>query len=176
MEYHHHVGRTHRLQRSFALPDRRHTDLSPRRQRIDANLVDINAKIVGRCECRLDVLAPRREVADHGDRLALLRLAQLELAPIELNQLRWIDLLGAEGGLDHRCIMARQIWWGVAGISMSRTPSECNASSTALITAAGAAMVPASPHPFAPSGLCVQGWLSSSSDSKNGTLLARGSA
>src|SRR5258705_4341813 len=176
MEYHHHVGRTHRLQRSFALPDRRHADLSPRGQRVHANLVDINAKVVRRCECGLDVLAPRREVADHRDRLALLRLAQLELAPIELNELRWIDLLGAEGGLDHRCIMARQIWWGVAGISMSRNPTRCHASSTALITAAGAAMVPASPHPFAPSGFGVHGWLSSSSDSKKGTSLARGSA
>ena len=43
---------------------------------------------------------------------------------------------------------------GVAGMGMSLTPS---ASVMALISAAGAPMAPASPQPFTPSGLCVQG-------------------
>src|SRR3546814_4525184 len=45
---------------------------------------------------------------------------------------------------------------GVAGMSMSRTPSGARASSTALITAGGAPMAPASPQPFTPSGLVAQ--------------------
>src|SRR6185437_6978902 len=45
---------------------------------------------------------------------------------------------------------ARQTFSGVAGISNSLTPS---ASVTAFITAAGAAMAPASPQPFTPKGL-----------------------
>jgi hypothetical protein len=43
---------------------------------------------------------------------------------------------------------------GVAGIGTSFTPS---AWQMALMTAGGEPMAPASPQPFTPSGLCVQG-------------------
>ena len=47
------------------------------------------------------------------------------------------------------------------------------ASVTAFMTAAGAAMAPASPHPFTPSGLCGQGvWVVSTL--MPGKLSARG--
>src|SRR5680860_380958 len=46
---------------------------------------------------------------------------------------------------------------GVVGISMSVTPRGARASMTALTTAGGAAMVPASPMPFTPNGLVVEG-------------------
>jgi hypothetical protein len=36
-------------------------------------------------------------------------------------------------------------------------PPRCSASITALTTAGGEPMAPASPQPFTPSGLCVQG-------------------
>ena len=48
-------------------------------------------------------------------------------------------------------------------MSRSVTPRGASASSTALTTAAGAPIEPASPQPLAPSGLWVQGWLSSHS-------------
>ena len=41
-------------------------------------------------------------------------------------------------------------------MSISTMPSGVNASTTALMIAAGAPMVPASPQPLARSGLCVQ--------------------
>src|SRR5215472_10509614 len=46
---------------------------------------------------------------------------------------------------------------GVAGMSMLFTPTAESASCTAFMSAAGAPIAPASPQPFAPSGLCVQG-------------------
>ena len=48
---------------------------------------------------------------------------------------------------------------GVAGMSIWVTlwPPDCSASTTALITAGGDPMAPASPQPFTPSGLWVQG-------------------
>ena len=62
------------------------------------------------------------------------------------------------------CVMAVSPYWlackvshtrrGVAGMAMSCTP---RASVMALITAGGAPMAPASPQPFTPSGLTVQG-------------------
>ena len=48
---------------------------------------------------------------------------------------------------------ARHTRCGVAGMSRCVTPSGARASMIAFITAAGAAMVPASPAPLAPSGL-----------------------
>ncbi len=42
-------------------------------------------------------------------------------------------------------------------MSKSFTPSGASASSTALITAGGEPMAPASPQPLVPSGLWVQG-------------------
>ena len=53
--------------------------------------------------------------------------------------------------------MARQTRSGVVGMSMSVTPSGDNASITALTTAGGEPMVPASPTPFHPPGLLVDG-------------------
>src|SRR5690606_38035882 len=47
-----------------------------------------------------------------------------------------------------------QTFCGVAGMSMSSVPS---ASVMAFMRAAGAAIAPASPPPFTPSGLCGQG-------------------
>ena len=47
---------------------------------------------------------------------------------------------------DHTC-------WGEAGMATSVTPSGARASTTALITAGAAPMVPASPMPLTPSGL-----------------------
>src|SRR6266566_118647 len=65
---------------------------------------------------------------------------------------------------------------GVSGMSRSSTPSGASASRTALTKAAGAPIVPDSPQPFAPSGLWVQGWLSSTSVANDGSASARGSA
>jgi hypothetical protein len=53
--------------------------------------------------------------------------------------------------------MASQTRAGVAGMSMSLTPNGRSASSTALMTAGGEPMAPASPQPLAPSGLWLQG-------------------
>ena len=49
---------------------------------------------------------------------------------------------------------ASQIFSAVAGMSMCFTPSALH---MALMSVGGAAIAPASPQPFAPSGLCVQG-------------------
>ena len=46
---------------------------------------------------------------------------------------------------------------GVAGMSMSLTPTAASASCTAFISAGGAPIAPASPQPLTPSGLCVHG-------------------
>ena len=51
----------------------------------------------------------------------------------------------------------RQTLLGVAGMSRSLTPRGASASSTALITAGGEPIAPASPQPLTPSGLCVHG-------------------
>jgi hypothetical protein len=65
---------------------------------------------------------------------------------------------------------------GVAGISMWRNPTRrWRASTIALMTAGGAPTAPASPAPFTPSGLAVEGtlWVEKA---KNGTSSARGMA
>jgi len=59
---------------------------------------------------------------------------------------------------------------GVAGIGMSFTP---RASVIALISAAGEPIAPASPQPFTPSGLWVQG-VSFVPTLNDGTSSARG--
>ena len=48
---------------------------------------------------------------------------------------------------------------GLTGISMWSTalPPDCSASITALTTAGGDPIAPASPQPFTPNGLCVHG-------------------
>jgi hypothetical protein len=53
--------------------------------------------------------------------------------------------------------MAVQILSGVAGISMWLMPNGDSASQTALIVAAIDPTVPASPMPFAPTGLTIVG-------------------
>ncbi len=68
--------------------------------------------------------------------------------------------------------MERHTVCAVAGIGMSFTP---RASVIAFITAAGAPIAPASPQPFTPSGLCVQG-VSRVSSLNSGTSPARGMA
>src|SRR5215212_9619782 len=65
---------------------------------------------------------------------------------------------------------ARHTACGVAGIAMSSCP---NASVTAFMTAAGAAIAPASPQPFTPSGLEGQG-VTVMPTSKDGRSIARG--
>src|ERR1700747_1139483 len=59
-------------------------------------------------------------------------------------------------------------------MSRAGTPRGASASSTALTTAAGAPIEPASPQPLAPSGLWVQGWLSSPSVTYGGRSAADG--
>ena len=56
----------------------------------------------------------------------------------------------------------RQLRFGVAGMSTWVTPRCDSASTTALITAAGEPMVPTSPQPFTPIGVCVHSveWVS----------------
>ena len=54
-----------------------------------------------------------------------------------------------------RALIARHTWPLVAGMARSRTPSGASASTSAFMTAAGAPIVPASPQPLAPSGLCA---------------------
>ena len=53
-------------------------------------------------------------------------------------------------------LIARHTFSGDAGIDMSVTPSGDSASMTALISAGGDAMAPASPQPLTPRSLCVQ--------------------
>src|SRR5918998_3271513 len=62
---------------------------------------------------------------------------------------------------------------GVVGISMSVTPSGAKASMTAFTTAGGAAIVPASPMPFTPRGLVVEG-VTVDSRVKDGSSAAEG--
>src|SRR4029453_15783989 len=69
--------------------------------------------------------------------------------------------------------IARQTRSGVAGIWMSVTPRCETASSTALITAGAAAIVPVSPTPFAPNGFVGLG-LSVRWSSKDGSSAADG--
>ena len=91
---------------------------------------------------------------------------------------RVLDRLGhlvVERCRDH-CLassIARQTRSGVAGIWMSVTPRWESASSTALITAGAAAIVPVSPTPFAPNGWSVA-LLSVRSSSYDGSSAADG--
>src|SRR5207244_7257456 len=64
--------------------------------------------------------------------------------------------------------------YGVAGISMSRTPSSHSASTIALVTAASAGVVPPSPPALMPSGL-VGDSTSAISVRNEGSTSARGS-
>src|SRR4051794_39557764 len=60
----------------------------------------------------------------------------------------------AATGSDAFC-SRRQIRFGVAGMSTWVTPRCESASTTALMTAAGEPIVPTSPQPFTPIGVCV---------------------
>jgi hypothetical protein len=60
-----------------------------------------------------------------------------------------------QGGAAFR--KARQIFSGVAGISGGIAPRSASASAMAFITVCGAAMAPAWPEPFTPSGLAAVG-------------------
>src|SRR5262249_55041400 len=66
-----------------------------------------------------------------------------------------------------------QILYGVAGILMSRTPKSRSASTMALITTAGAAVVPPSPPALMPSGLVGES-TSAISVANGGRVSARG--
>jgi hypothetical protein len=55
--------------------------------------------------------------------------------------------------------MRLQIRFGVVGMSMWLTPYCESASTTALVTAAGEPIVPTSPQPFTPIGVCALGVL-----------------
>jgi len=64
---------------------------------------------------------------------------------------------------------------GVAGMARSFTPSGESALTTAFIIAAGAPIVPASPQPLAPSGLCVHrvAWVAKLNDQGIGASVRR---
>ena len=76
--------------------------------------------------------------------------------------------------LAEHCI-ARHTRSGVAGIGTSRTPKSRSASTTALITAGGAPVVPPSPPPLTPSGL-LGASTSLFSHTNDGNISARGMA
>ena len=81
--------------------------------------------------------------------------------------------------LPHRAAwIAAQTRDGVSGMSMCSTsiPPPFSASSTALTSAGGEPIAPASPQPFTPSGLWVQGVTHEWSTTKLGTSAARGIA
>src|SRR5262245_13985241 len=67
--------------------------------------------------------------------------------------------------------IASQTFADVAGISMCITPRGRKASRSALITAGGVAIAPASPMPLTPSGFVLHG-ISTKSVTKFGRLLA----
>src|ERR1700722_13025608 len=68
---------------------------------------------------------------------------------------------GFQGLPPPACLIASHTLAGVAGMSISATPSGRSASSRALITVGGAPIVPDSPMPLTPSGLVRHGTSSS---------------
>jgi hypothetical protein len=68
-----------------------HADLGPRRNRIDAHLVDVAAERLGGGEGGLDIFAARGEIADARHGLARLHLAHLELLLEQKRELGRID-------------------------------------------------------------------------------------
>jgi hypothetical protein len=82
-----HVGRLDRLQRALALADGGDADLGPRRHGVDAHLVDVGAEVFRRREGRLHVVAPRPEIAEQDDGLALLHVAEPEFLAEQHRQL-----------------------------------------------------------------------------------------
>ena len=86
-----HVGRLDRLERALAAADRFDADLGPGRHGVDAHLVGVGAEILRGREGRADVIAPRAEVAQQDDRLALLHIAELEFPPKQHGELGVVD-------------------------------------------------------------------------------------
>ena len=86
-----HVGRLDRFERALAAADRLDADLGPRRHGVDAHLVGVGAEILGGGEGRAHVFAPRSEIAQQDDRLALLHVAKLEFPPEQHRELGVID-------------------------------------------------------------------------------------
>src|SRR6516162_546663 len=82
-----HVGRLDGLERALAAPDRLDPDLGPRRHGIDAHLVGVGPELLGRGERGGDVIAPRTEIAQQHDGLALAHVAQLEFLAEEHREL-----------------------------------------------------------------------------------------
>src|SRR6516165_6066047 len=87
VETHQHVGRLDRLERAFAASDGLDPDLGPRRHGVDAHLVGVGAELLGRGERGGDVIAPRPEVAQQHDGLALAHVAKLEFLAKEHREL-----------------------------------------------------------------------------------------
>src|SRR5262245_56185879 len=73
-----HVGRLDGLERALAASDGLDPDLGPRRHGIDAHLVGVGPELLGRGERGGDVIAPRPEIAQQHDGLALAHVAKLE--------------------------------------------------------------------------------------------------
>src|SRR5262249_53405573 len=81
------------------------------------------------------------------------RLASAQSATSTVEWWITLSLIHPTGYWLRAARIARHTRSGVIGMAMSRTPSGPSASSTAPTSAAGAAIEPASPQPFAPSGL-----------------------
>jgi hypothetical protein len=81
-----HVGRLDGLERALAASHGLNPDLGPRRHGIDAHLVGVGAELLGRGERGRDVIAPRPEIAQQHDGLALAHVAQLEFLAKEHRQ------------------------------------------------------------------------------------------
>src|SRR5215472_4183565 len=87
MQTHQHVGRLDRLQCALAAPDGLDPDFGPRRHGIDAHLVGVGAELLGRGEGGGDVIAPRPEIAQQHDGLALAHVAKLKFLAEEHREL-----------------------------------------------------------------------------------------
>src|SRR3982074_3639916 len=86
-----------------------------------------------------------------------------------------IFLSSASDHFDELLCKISHIFSGLSGISISLIPSGASASSTALTLAGGSPMQPASPTPFAPSGLKGEG-VSMRSVINSGTCVEIGKA
>src|SRR5262245_56230488 len=81
-----HVGRLDGLERALAAADGLNPDLGPRRHGVDAHLVGVGPELLGRSERGGDVIAPRTEIAQQHDGLALAHVAKLEFLTKEHRQ------------------------------------------------------------------------------------------
>src|SRR5262245_133669 len=91
VEANQHVGRLDRLERALAASDGLDPDLGPRRHGVDAHLVGVGAELLGRGERGGDVVAPRPEIAQQHDGLALAHVAQLEFLAEEHRELGMVQ-------------------------------------------------------------------------------------